>query len=211
MAIRAVVFDLGGVVFDSPVELVRDYERRAGLPEHLVARVLGGYGGGDGLWQRLERGELPLDEFCRRFDDDVRALGHAISSADMMREMSERAELRPAMLAAIRKIRARGLKVAALTNNWAVGPDHDERLAPLRDEFHVFVESCKVAMRKPEPRIFELTGERLGVPLSETAFLDDMGPNLKAARALGMTTIKVGKPEIALDELGVVLGVDFSE
>jgi epoxide hydrolase-like predicted phosphatase len=210
MAIQAVVFDLGGVVFESPVDLIRAYERKAGLPEHLIARIVGGYGGADGLWQKLERGELPLGDFCTRFDGDARALGHALSSADMMREMADGAALRPSMVEAIRKIRARGLKVGALTNNWEVGDDHDERLAPLRDEFHVFVESCKVRMRKPEPAIFELTARKLGVQLSDAAFLDDMGPNLKAARALGMTTIKVGNPETALCELASVLGFDLS-
>jgi epoxide hydrolase-like predicted phosphatase len=189
--------------------LIRDYERKAGLPEHLIARIVGGYGGADGLWQKLERGELPLSDFCDRFDGDAKGLGHALSSADMMRQMADGAALRPSMLEAIRRIRARGLKVAALTNNWETGSDHDERLAPLKGEFHVFVESCKVGMRKPEAAIFHLTAEKLGLPLADAAFLDDMGPNLKAARALGMTTIKVGRPEPALSELASVLGFEL--
>jgi putative hydrolase of the HAD superfamily len=208
VAIRAVIFDLGGVVFDSPLEFIREYETRHGLPEHFIARIVGGYGGTDGPWHRLERGELSLAAFCEQFDADIRAAGEAASSLDLMNEMAARSKLRPAMLDAVRSLRSRGLKVAALTNNWMMGNahEHDERLDLLRAEFHVFVESCKVGLRKPDPRIYEHACELLGVPPSAAVFLDDMGQNLKAARALGMTTIKVGDPSLALTELEQVLG-----
>lgn len=208
MAIRAVIFDLGGVVFDSPLDFIREYETRHGLPEHFIARIVGGYGGTEGPWHRLERGELPLSEFCRHFDADIRAAGETASSADLMNEMAARSRLRPPMLEAIRGVRARGLKVAALTNNWMMGDEreHDIRLEPLRAEFHVFVESCKVGLRKPDPRIYELTCEKLEVEPGSAVFLDDMGQNLKAARGLGMSTIKVGDPAQALSELADLLG-----
>jgi putative hydrolase of the HAD superfamily len=209
MAIRAVVFDLGGVVFDSPLELITDYERRRGLPEHFIARVVGGYGGADGPWHRLERGELSVEAFCEQFDRDVRALGQAFSTAELMREMAERAGIRPVMLAAIRRLRESGLVVGALTNNWVTDPGYDERLAPLRAEFHGFVESCKVGMRKPERGIYELACRVLDVAPESVAFLDDMGPNLKAARALGMTTVKVSEPVSALRELEAHVGIDL--
>jgi len=208
VTIRAVIFDLGGVVFESPLEFIREYERRHGLPEHFIARIVGGYDGADGPWHRLERGELALSKFCDQFDADIRAAGERASSADLMIEMAARSRIRPAMLEAIRDVRARGLKVAALTNNWMMGSEdeHDERIGILRAEFHVFVESCKVGLRKPDPRIYELTCERLEVAPSSAIFLDDMGQNLKVARALGMTTIKVGDPVRAIAELEEVLG-----
>lgn len=208
MAIQAVIFDLGGVVFDSPLEFIREYESRNGLPEHFIARIVGGYGGTDGPWHRLERGELTLAEFCGRFDADIRAAGENASSAHLMNEMAARSRLRPSMLEAIRSVRAGGRKVAALTNNWMMGDarEHDARLEPLRAEFHVFVESCKVGLRKPDPRIYELTCEELRIPPSDAVFLDDMGQNLKVAKALGMTTIKVADPEEAIDELERLLG-----
>lgn len=207
MTIEAVIFDLGGVVFDSPLEFIRDYERRHGLPEHFIARIVGGYGGTDGPWHRLERGELTLSSFCAQFDADIQAAGENVSSADLMNEMAARSKLRPAMLDAIRSVRSRGIKVAALTNNWVMGSDHehDARLERLRVEFHVFVESCRVGMRKPDPRIYELTCQRLEIEPARALFLDDMGQNLKAAKALGMKTIKVGDPAIALAELEQVL------
>ena len=188
----AVIFDLGGVIFDSPLELITEFERRNGLPEHLVARLVGGYGGEDGAWHRLERGEILLEAFCELFDGDVK--------------MSGRAAVRPAMLTAIEKLRGRGLKVAAVTNNWVTDADYDSRMEPLREQFDVFVESCKVGLRKPDPRIYRLACERLGVLPERAVFLDDIGGNLKAAKALGMATIKVGAPEAALSELGGVVG-----
>jgi putative hydrolase of the HAD superfamily len=205
--IEAVIFDLGGVVFDSPLEFIRDYERRHGLPEHFIARIVGGYGGTDGPWHRLERGELTLSSFCAQFDADIRAAGENASSADLMNEMAARSRLRPSMIDAIRGVRTRGLKAAALTNNWVMGsePEHDARLEPLRAEFHVFVESCKVGMRKPDPRIYELACQKLDVEPSRAVFLDDMGQNLKVAKSLGMTTIKVADPTVALTELEEIL------
>lgn len=205
-AVDAVIFDLGGVIFDSPLELITEFERRNGLPEHLVARIVGGYGGEDGVWHRLERGELLLGAFCELFDGDVKRAGHAFQTAQLMREMAERAEVRPLMIAAVAKLREHGLKVAALTNNWVTDESYDARMEPLRRQFDVFVESCKVGLRKPDPRIYRLACERLAVAPERAVFLDDIGGNLKVAKGLGMTTIKVAAPEAALEELGRVVG-----
>jgi epoxide hydrolase-like predicted phosphatase len=209
VALRAVIFDLGGVVFDSPLAFITGYENRHGLPSHFVARMVGGYGGPEGPWQRLECGDISLVEFCERFDADARAMGIELRTAELMHEMHERAAIRPAMLEGIRKLRTHGFKVGALTNNWVVGNDHDERMQPLRNEFDAFVESCKTGMRKPDPRIYVHACETLDVEPSATAFLDDIGSNLKAAKSLGMTTIKVKDATSALRELGGIVGVDL--
>jgi len=207
---EAVIFDLGGVVFDSPLHFIREYEKRHGLPENLIARVVGGYGGDDGAWQRLERGEMMLAEFCARFDDDIRSFGANVRTAHLMQGMSEKSAARPVMLAAIRKLREHGLRVGALTNNWVTHDGYDAMMQPLRDEFHVFVESCKVGMRKPDPRIYQLACERIGTPPEAAVFLDDIGGNLKAAKALGMKTIKVSDPDAAIRELEGMVGVGLA-
>ena len=118
-----------------------------------------------------------------------------------MEYIAEAGVARPQMLEAIRRIRARGLSVAALTNNWSSETDN-----PLRPLFPVFIESSVVGWRKPDPRIYQLACRELGVAPAEAAFLDDIGRNLKSARALGMTTIKVDDPDDALRELEGVLG-----
>lgn len=200
MSYRAVIFDLGGVVLASPFRTFARFETAHGLATGTVTRVILG-GGLDGAWARLERGELELDAFCAALDDDAAAHGTPFSAAALMAAMTEMAEVRPQMLSAIRDLRTRGLRVAALTNNWKSRDELYRRMGELQAEFDVFVESCKVGLRKPDPRIYELALGQLGVSAAETIFLDDIGANLKPARALGMATIKVDEPDAALAEL----------
>jgi len=201
--IRAVVFDLGGVILDSPLETFLRWEAEQGLPPGVLGRVVVG-SGANGAWSRLERGELTLSGFCEAFDVELAAAGARVSSAELMAEVARTSRVRPVMLEALASLRKRGLKLGALTNNWPWGLEGDP-LEPLRREFDAFVESYKVGLRKPDPRIYELICRELGVTPQQAAFLDDIGANLKAARALGMTTIKVKDPVTALDELEGVL------
>ncbi len=201
MPVRAVIFDLGGVVLDSPLHAIARYERDLGIPEGVINRVVVDTGP-QGAWSRLERGEVAMAEFQRDFEREVAEAGHRISGVELMERISGGGP-RPAMLEAIRCIRARGLAVAALTNNWSSEKDGT---GPLRALFDVFVESSVVGLRKPDPRIYHHACEALGVAPPEAVFLDDIGRNLKSARALGMTTIKVDDPAPALAELQGVLG-----
>jgi putative hydrolase of the HAD superfamily len=199
MSFRAVIFDLGGVVLDSPLHAIAAYERELGIPAGFVNRVVVATGP-SGAWSRLERGELSRRAFEQAFEAECRSAGHTLSAATMM----ERIALcgpRPRMLEAIAKIRDSGRQVAALTNNWAHEGGGGSETDLLRDHFDVFVESSKLGLRKPDPRIYAVACEALGVEPREAVFLDDIGRNLKAARELGMTTIKVETPERALEEL----------
>ena len=200
--VRAVIFDLGGVVVDSPLHAIRRYERELGIPEGVVNRVVVDTGP-QGAWSRLERGEVAMADFYRDFEAELYAVGHTISAATMMARIAECGP-RPAMLEAIRRIRGRGLRAAALTNNWA--NDRGEPTHDLKDLFDAFIESSKVGLRKPDPRIYRVACTALGVAPSEVVFLDDIGRNLKAARELGMRTIKVDAPGPALEELAGHLG-----
>lgn len=200
---RAVIFDLGGVVMGSPLHAIADYERELGIPTGTINRLIVANGPG-GAWSRLERGELVLDAFLPRFDAECREAGHRLSARTMMERIAAAAQPRPRMLEAIRQLRDRGLRTSALTNNWrGDGTGHRDWLGPL---FDVVVESATEGLRKPDPRIYALALERLGVSAHETVFLDDIGRNLKPARTLGMHTIKVEDPDAALRELGDVLG-----
>jgi putative hydrolase of the HAD superfamily len=202
-AIEAVLFDLGGVVMDSPLHAIARYERDHGLAPDAVNRAVVA-AGEEGAWARLERGELTVAAFCAPFEADCRAHGVAIDAGRLMEYIAAAGVPRPMMLEAIRRIRARGLRVGALTNNWV--SDGRRPAESLRAHFDAFVESAVVGLRKPDPRIYELACRQLGVPPPRTAFLDDIGRNLKPARALGMATIKVEDPERALRELGALLG-----
>lgn len=203
-AFRAVIFDLGGVVMDSPLHAIAAYERELGIPEGHVNRVVIATGS-QGAWSRLERGELSLDAFYAAFDRECEAAGHALSAREMMERIGAHSKPRPEMLEAIARIRARGLRAGALTNNWK-GDETGSRTESLGEHFDVLVESAVVGLRKPDPRIYQLACRELQVSAAESVFLDDIGRNLKAARALGMATIKVDDAGRALDELAELLG-----
>ncbi len=198
--LRAVIFDLGGVVMDSPLHAIARYERDHGIEHNAINHSIVAVGDA-GAWSRLERGELELEAFFPEFEADCRSYGLEVSGPRMMEYIAEAGSPRPQMLRAIRRIKEEGLRVGALTNNW---PNDGEN--PLRELFDAFVESSVVGLRKPDPRIYRLACRELGVELEQSVFLDDIGRNLKPARALGMTTIKVDEPEPALRELEAVLG-----
>ena len=132
-------------------------------------------------------------------------LGVALSGASVLESLY--GELRPTMVEALRRVKAR-YRTACLTNNMVgeLRPD----LAAVMALFDVVVESSKIGLRKPEPRFYELACEQLSVEPDECVFLDDLGVNLKPARAMGMTTIKVVSPEQAITDLGEVLGLQLA-
>ena len=205
MRYAAVIFDLGGVVLDSPLHAIARYERDHEIPAGFINRVVVDTAPG-GAWSRLERGELAMEQFYAAFERDCREAGREISARAMMERIALASQPRPQMLEAVRRIRAHGLKAGALTNNWAE-EGSEEGTRALRPHFDVFVESSVLGLRKPDPRIYEHACDVLGVPPERSVFLDDIGRNLKTARRLGMTTIKVDDPDDALAELEHVLGL----
>jgi putative hydrolase of the HAD superfamily len=203
--LRGVLFDLGGVVIGSPLHAIAAYEREIGAPAGFINRLVVSSGAA-GAWSRLERGELDMETFYAAFDAECGAAGQPIVSARaMMERIGEAAQPRPRMLAAIEAIRARGLRTAALTNNW-IGEGGDTGVHRMAGIFDAVIESAVVGLRKPDPRIYALAIEQLGVQPVHVVFLDDIGRNLKPARALGMTTIKVDDEGQALADLANVLG-----
>ena len=188
----------------SPLHVIAELEREQGIPAGFVNRLVVDSGPA-GAWARLERGELSRDEFYIAFDRECAEAGRPFSARRLMERIALSIQPRPAMLTAVRRIRERGLRAAALTNNWP-----GDGTQALRLHFDVFVESSAVGLRKPDPRIYEHACRCLAVEARQAVFLDDIGSNLKAARALGMTTIKVTAPEQALAELEAVLGFSLS-
>jgi putative hydrolase of the HAD superfamily len=205
VAFRAVIFDLGGVVLGSPLRAIAALERERGIPDGAVNRVVVETGP-HGAWSRLERGELPLEEFFAAFEDECRASGFDLCARTMMERIAQSALPRPAMLEAVRRIRTAGLTAAALTNNWS-GPDDGTRA--LEPHFDFFFESSALGLRKPDPRIYRRALAVMGVDPAAAVFLDDIGRNLKPARELGMATIRVDEPQAALAELASLLDLDL--
>ncbi|MDQ1478011.1 MAG: putative hydrolase of the superfamily [Actinomycetota bacterium] len=205
MAFRAVIFDLGGVVFPSPFEAFDAYDHGNDLKKGTT-RSLIRTSSETGAWAALERGELTMDEFVTSLEAEALAVGFRLDARRLMGLIGSSLGPRPEMTRAIERIRASGLRTGALTNNWA---DEGTRSSPseLRETglFDVIVESAVEGLRKPDPRIYTLALARLNVLASETVFLDDLGMNLKPARDMGIRTIKVVDPDVALGELETIL------
>ncbi|XP_064612305.1 acyl-CoA dehydrogenase family member 10-like [Liolophura sinensis] len=206
--IKAVIFDMGGVVVPSPGPLFKVYEEQHGLPRGTILDVIR-EGGADGSWSKLECGEYNLHQFGEKFSKECsNKVGRQVNMSVLLPDGPDAARFfKPyqEMVQAIEKIRSHGYKTALLTNNWKM---QDETNIPVdRDLFDVIVESCLVGMRKPDPRIYELCLERLKVTPEQALFLDDLGVNLKPARNLGLHTIKVSSPDQAVAEMGEFLGI----
>lgn len=203
--IRSVLFDFGGVIMSSPFEAFAAYERRVALPPGSIRNV-NAVDPDANAWARLERSELTLDDFVGEFEREASALGYRVDGAQVLACL--RGELRPRMVEALHRCRRR-YATALLTNNFLTGtPEWSSggNLAPVVDLFDVVVESSVVGVRKPEAAFYRLALGRLGIDAEEAVFLDDLGVNLKPARALGMATIKVADPAAALGELESLLG-----
>jgi putative hydrolase of the HAD superfamily len=206
--IRAALFDFGGVILTSPFEAFAHYERENGLPDGFI-RSLNATNPDKNAWARLERNEVGFDEFCSLFEVEAASAGEQIDARETMALLA--GDVRPEMVTALRRCKDGGLLTACLTNNWVSFEDlPPESTAAGRDEvlglFDAIIESSKVGVRKPDPGFYELACKTLAIEPAEAVFLDDLGINLKPARAMGMTTIKVEDPARAIAELESVVG-----
>lgn len=203
-AVRAVLFDFGGVIIDSPFEAFTRYEQRHGLPDGFI-RSLNARNPHDNAWARLERNEIDFDGFCTAFAAEAEAAGGHVDARELFVAMN--GTFKPGMVDAVRACR-RHFRTGLLTNNFAVPvAGEDVHHGEVLDLFDVVVASAELGIRKPDPRFYRIACERLAVEPARAVFLDDLGVNLKPARQLGMTTIKVVDVDQAVDDLQAVLGI----
>jgi len=192
--IRAAVFDYGGVLIEGGPSEVAAFGGKTGLSEDIWRPLRREFFGNDGIWARLERGEVPYSDFTAALRRAIHDAGGTVSEQQAESfmgspdPMGQRARLRPQMLDAVRRIRA-VMPTALLTNNVREWRAEWERVLDPASLFDVIIDSSEVGARKPEPRIYEITREKLGVAHDEIFFVDDIGQNLKAARALGWNTL----------------------
>jgi len=202
---EAVIWDFGGVFTSSPFEAFARFERERGLPQNLI-RTVNASNPLENAWAKLERAEIDHDDFDRLFAAECRALGHEVSGREVLPLLA--GELRPEMIEALRRIHGR-LKTGCITNNLPAGSGN-----PLSSFYHTdvmthfdhVIESAKIGMRKPDPRIYQMMTKALETDPDRCVYLDDLGINLKPARAMGMATIKVADPAAALEELEAYVG-----
>ncbi|HEY7976713.1 MAG TPA: HAD-IA family hydrolase [Rhizomicrobium sp.] len=206
--IEAVIFDFGGVFTSSPFEAFARYERENDLPVDLIRRI-NSQNHLTNAWARFERAELNLDSFDKAFADEALALGHYVPGKDIIGLLS--GDFRPEMIEALRRIKTR-FKTGCITNNVPANMtgSNEGRSLYAKDVMALFdhvIESAKTGIRKPDPRIYEMMCETLKVSPDACIYLDDLGVNLKPARAMGMATIKVESGPQAIAELENLTGM----
>jgi len=203
--IEAVLFDFGGVILSSPFEAFAAYEKEIGLPTDTI-RKINATDPDSNAWAQFERREVSTEEFVLLFEEEALALGYELDAQRILEGLH--GSLRPSMVEALSKCSSK-FKTAMLTNN--ITPmgeqDLDEDVQKVVEIFDLLIESSIEGCRKPEEKFYEVACERLNVKPENCVFLDDLGINLKPARAMGMTTIKVIDPEDAIKELYEILGI----
>ncbi|HEY4344827.1 MAG TPA: HAD-IA family hydrolase [Parvibaculum sp.] len=208
--VEAVIWDFGGVLTSSPFEAFARYELERSLPKDFI-RGINATNPNTNAWALFERSECTLDEFDELFAKEAIALGHDVRGRAIVELLS--GDIRPEMVKALKACKAR-VKVGCITNNvsagegagMARGAGKARAVAEVMGLFDHVIESSKIGMRKPDPRIYALACETLGVSPTACVYLDDLGINLKPAAALGMKTIKVIDPAVALKELEAAVG-----
>ncbi len=225
--IRAVLFDFGGVVLTSPFDAFAEYERAEGFPVGLI-RDINSTNSDDNAWARFERNDVDTDGFVELFEAEALARGHRASGRKVLELIA--GDVRPEMVEAIRRIKSAGLITACLTNNFRRSPNRSDagaasagasgldgskgdgtvspreaQVAEVMALFDHVAESSVIGVRKPEQAFYLRALDMVGTAPDEAVFLDDLGINLKPARAMGMTTIKVLDADQALTDLEQVL------
>ncbi len=212
---QAVIFDFGGVITSSPFEAFNRMEVERGLPRDFV-RAVNSANADSNAWAKFERAECNAAEFDALFAEEARALGHDLDGASVIACLS--GDIRPAIVTALDRLKADGFKLGCITNNVPSGKgagmagtaEKAAAIAAIMARFDYVIESSKVGIRKPDPRIYAMMCEELDVEPAVCIYLDDLGINCKPAAALGMAAIKVTSGEQALMDLGNLLDMEFS-
>ncbi|KUR76433.1 HAD-IA family hydrolase [Novosphingobium sp. FSW06-99] len=209
---QAVVFDFGGVITSSPFEAFNRLEAERGLPHDFIRRV-NATDPDSNAWARFERAEIDAAQFDALFAAEAQALGHPLDGASVLAVLA--GAVRPAMVTALDRLAEAGYRLACITNNVPTGHgagmarsgDRADALEAVFARFEHVIESSKAGVRKPDPRIYTMMCDHLGVPPQACVYLDDLGINCKPASQLGMHAIKVTSGEQALADLSAVLAI----
>lgn len=213
--VEAVIWDFGGVITSSPFEAFSRYEAERGLPADTIRRI-NATNPDTNAWALFERAELDAAAFDRLFGEEAAAIGHEIPGSDVLGLLS--GDIRPNMVAALDAVRAAGMKTGCITNNVPAGHGAGmarseakaSEIARIMERFDHVIESSKIGIRKPDPRIYAMMCETLGVDPAACVYLDDLGINCKPAAAMGMRAIKVTGEAQALADLSAATGLTLS-
>ncbi len=208
---RAVLWDFGGVITASPFAAFNALEAARGLPRDIIRRI-NATNADNNAWARFERAEIDAAAFDREFAAEARAHGVSLEGASVIACLS--GAVRPQMVAALDWLKAAGIAIGCITNNVPAGVGTGmardaAKAAEISDilaRFDVLFESSKLGIRKPDARIYQMAADAIGIAPARCIYLDDLGVNCKGAAQLGMTAIKVGDADAALEALWKLLG-----
>jgi len=211
--LQAVIWDFGGVLTSSPFEAFTRYEAEKGLPKDFI-RGVNAVNGDTNAWAQLERSEVDADGFDVLFREESKARGHEVPGKDILGLLS--GDLRGNVVKALKTCKAH-VKVGCITNNAPVGKgagmsSNESKAAKVAEVLSLFdhvIESSKLGIRKPDPRIYALMCEALDVDPARCIYIDDLGINLKPARAMGMHTIKALSADQILSDLHDATGFEW--
>ena len=212
---EAVIFDFGGVITASPFEAFNRLEEERGLPRDFV-RSVNAVNPDSNAWALFERAAISAAEFNEQFAAEARAAGHELDGASVLAVLS--GSIRPVMVTALDRLREANYRLACITNNVPTGHgagmarsgDRSDAYEQVFARFEHVIESSKAGVRKPDPRIYQMMCDHLGLGPEVCVYLDDLGINCKPAAQLGMAAIKVTSGEQALADLGALLGLDLT-
>jgi putative hydrolase of the HAD superfamily len=214
MVFKAILWDFGGVLTTSPFDSFNDFEREKKIPLDFI-RGVNAVNHQDNAWAQLESSLIDAETFDELFFAESHALGHAIRGAEVL-SLIGRQTVRPRMVDVLRICKESFMNVC-LTNNARTGKglamsgseDYAREVSGVIELFDEVIESSKEGIRKPDRAIYSLACDRMQVDPREVVYLDDLGVNLKPARDMGMSTIKVISESQAISDLSAVLDIDF--
>ena len=201
MNYKAVIWDFGGVITSSPFEAFNKFELDNNLPKDII-RTINSENPDDNAWAKFERNDIGINEFDTLFSKEADKKGFQISGKQVVKLLS--GDIRKPMVDFLLSLKE-NYKLGCITNNIQNSKDdkvnHLNQASQVMKIFDHIIESSKVGLRKPDPKIYYMSCDALGVRPEECIYLDDLGINLKPARKIGMTTIKVIDPNEAIDEV----------
>ena len=199
MKYKAIIWDFGGVITSSPFDAFNEFEEVNGLPKDII-RTINSENPDMNAWAQFESNSITIDQFNDLFLKESKAKGFDIKGRDIIKLL--KGSIRENMVSFLRELKS-NFKLGCITNN--VKPSSEENTDNETKEamsiFDHVIESSIVGIRKPNPEIYMMSCDALNVSPDQCIYLDDLGINLKPARELGMTTIKVIQPEDAIQEV----------
>jgi putative hydrolase of the HAD superfamily len=206
--VEAVIFDFGGVLSSPIAASFAFVQETAGIPLEALGRAMATVTERDGAnpLHELECGRITEPEFMADLEAVISAeVGLPVAMHDFSEHYFRHLHTNEEIVGLVRSLRARGYRTALLTNNVREWEPRWRKMIPVDDLFELVVDSAFVGMRKPDPRIYTLTCERLGLPASRCLFLDDFEINCDAARRLGMRAVQFHDTTQAIDDIEAAL------